>query len=293
MAALTANKTGLRMEYPRDDKGTMSRLVSATARTIYEDAAVCESFYTGRLGPIGAGTEFDAFCVYMGMSAQERVYAASSGRRHSVNTAGGVLRDLAVTGAASADDEGKPVYLSTDNYSDATLTWSFGALKIGYVEEYVSSGVAHVRTLTPDEARAEVVQPDGTLWVKLLEVTLSAESTGDVTGGTDLITFAGAGSITEFEWRTTTPTTDSDADATFNLEINTTNLTGGVVTLGDTSDSKALNGAGLAASRGAIVKASNITAANTFTAGQTLSVECAVSNAYSDGAGELWARFTR
>lgn len=83
-----------------------------------------------------------------------------------------------------------------------------------------------------------------------------------------------AGTITKVSAAVVTATTDIDADATINLEIGTTNLTGGVVTLSDANVTP----------KGAVIDGTAVTAANVFTAVDTISIEAVVTNAFSDGA---------
>ena len=290
MTALAANKTGLKF---KDISGTSRGATAAvpiydTADTVYANAAMSYNPFSGKYQPIGTGNFLE---VFAGISEQEVVYSASSSLEHPVNISGQVIESLAVNGATSADDRDKTVYLSTDNVADSTLTWTVGAVPIGRVYNYVSTGVCDVRLFTPDEAAiAAGLQADGTWIRKMLAVTLSGVSNGDVS--TDLVTFGGAGSITEFWWETTTATSDSDAATTLNAEINTTNLTGGVISLGDTGDAVTVDGAGLTQNYGATISSTKITAANAFTSGDTLSIEAASTTAYSDGAGDLYMRFS-
>lgn len=83
-----------------------------------------------------------------------------------------------------------------------------------------------------------------------------------------------AGTITKVSAAVVTATTDVDADATINLEIGTTNLTGGVVTLADNTVTP----------RGAVIDGTAVTANNVFTGTDTISIEAVVTNAFSDGA---------
>jgi hypothetical protein len=86
-----------------------------------------------------------------------------------------------------------------------------------------------------------------------------------------------AGTITAFRFITGTPVTTAAKLATFNIEIGTTNLTGGAIALTSA----------LATPLGAIVEASAITAANTFASGDTLSIEAASVTAFAEGTGVL------
>lgn len=105
-------------------------------------------------------------------------------------------------------------------------------------------------------------------------INLASVADGDVVTGYPL-TFAGT--ITQVEFRTTVVASTASKATTLNLEINTTNLTGGVVSL-TTANQNAVGG---------VVAGTAVTAANTFTAGQTLSVEASSTTAFVEGAGIL------
>lgn len=105
-------------------------------------------------------------------------------------------------------------------------------------------------------------------------VPLAGLTTGDVLTN---YTPGFAGTITKFSAAVITGTTDVDADATFNLEIGTTNVTGGVITISDAN----------VTTKGAVVDGTAITAANVFTGTDTISIETVVTNAFSDGVLEL------
>lgn len=293
MSALTDNVSNADFRWldarGGDNGATVSLPLWSSSGVVWQGAAMGWNIFTGKIAPLKtSGQDIQIFCGW----ATSQKEASPTATNWDVNVSGVQILNAAVAGLTSANYAGDTVYLSTDNYADFTLTWSAGAIAIGRVAAYVSSGVGHVQCFSFEESKALAFDADGNVTVKLLALTLSAESTGDVTGGTSLFTFGGGGAIVDFFAKVTTPTTDSNADATFNLEIGTTNLTGGVITIGDTSDAVGANQAGLSAVYGATVGATKITAANTFSATNTMSVECVVSNAYSDGAIELYAKFS-
>lgn len=101
-----------------------------------------------------------------------------------------------------------------------------------------------------------------------------------ITGAGDVVTTITpgyAGTITSVEWVTGRPVTTAAKAAALNLEIGTTNLTGGVVSL-TSANSTPL---------GAVVAGTAITAANAFTATDTISVEAASVTAFAEGDGFL------
>lgn len=97
----------------------------------------------------------------------------------------------------------------------------------------------------------------------------------NITTGDILTTYTPsfAGTITKVSVAVVEPTTDVDADATINLEIDTTDLTGGVVTIDDAN----------MATLGTVVDGTAITGNNVFTASDTISVEGVLTNAFDDG----------
>jgi len=102
----------------------------------------------------------------------------------------------------------------------------------------------------------------------------------NITGTMDVVTnyIAGfAGSITKFSFIVTTPVTTASKAATLNLEIGTTNLTGGVLSLTSANCTPL----------GAVVDATAITANNTFTSTDSISVEASSVTAFTEGAGVL------
>lgn len=87
------------------------------------------------------------------------------------------------------------------------------------------------------------------------------------------------GNITKIEGHIVIPTTDADADATLNLELNGVNVTGGILTLGDTGDA-----GGVACTPvGSRISGTAVSAAYSFTTGQLMDIESVVTNAFADG----------
>lgn len=112
-----------------------------------------------------------------------------------------------------------------------------------------------------------------------LTIPLTSLATGLSTSAIDLMTNITVGhkfKVLDFYFVTTVAGTGSGASQTFNLEIGTTNLTGGSlnVTLSSTD------------TIGKVTASSAITAANTGTASDTLSLEMAASGTvFTAGAG--------
>lgn len=101
-----------------------------------------------------------------------------------------------------------------------------------------------------------------------------------ITGAMDVVTTftpGFAGTIEKVQFIVTAVVTTADKLASLNLEIGTTNLTGGVVALTSAN----------CATLGATVAGSAITANNSFGASDTVSVEAASVTAFQEGAGIL------
>lgn len=107
-----------------------------------------------------------------------------------------------------------------------------------------------------------------------LPIVLSKLANGDI-----LTTWTPgfAGTIHKVSFAVTDPATTAAKAAALNLEIGTTNVTGGVVSLTSANCTPL----------GAVVDGTAITAANTFGASDTLSVEASGVTAFVEGAGVL------
>jgi len=116
---------------------------------------------------------------------------------------------------------------------------------------------------------AKVAKPDG----------LKADSTPPSTYKIVITEFIPgfAGKIEKMFWVQQLAVTTGGKDATLNLEIETTNVTNGVLSLTSAACTPL----------GKVVEATAITGANVFTAAEKISVEAAVSSAFSEGAGTL------
>jgi hypothetical protein len=86
-----------------------------------------------------------------------------------------------------------------------------------------------------------------------------------------------AGRVVAVAFVVTTPVTTAGKAATLNLEINTTNLTGGLLALTSAN----------ATPLGKVIAGTAITAGNQFEADDTISVEAASVTAFTEGAGVL------
>lgn len=101
-----------------------------------------------------------------------------------------------------------------------------------------------------------------------------------ITGAGDVLTTftpGFSGRIISLAFGVTTAVTTAAKAATLNMEIGTTDLTGGAVALTSANCTPL----------GAVVAGSAVTAANSFTATDTISVEAASVTAFAEGAGVL------
>lgn len=107
-----------------------------------------------------------------------------------------------------------------------------------------------------------------------------------ITGTQDVVTDfrpGFAGTIEDVSFVVNTPVTTAAKLASLNVEIGTTNLTGGVVALTSA----------LATPMGKTIQGSAITAANVITADSLISVEASGVTAFSEGSGTLYVRIRR
>ena len=108
----------------------------------------------------------------------------------------------------------------------------------------------------------------------------------NITGAGDVVTgvIPGfAGRVVRTEFVTGTPVTTGSKLATLNVEIGTTNVTGGEVALTSA----------LCTPLGARIAGTAVTAANTFLATDTISVEAASVTAFSEGSGFLLIHYVQ
>jgi len=113
------------------------------------------------------------------------------------------------------------------------------------------------------------------VYVLPVPITLAA-----ITGAGDVLTNYVVGhkfKVLGVSFAVSTPVTTIDKLATLNLEIGSTNVTGGEVALTSAN----------CATLGAVVAGAAVTAANTGTAADTLSIEAASVTAFAEGAGML------
>ena len=186
-----------------------------------------------------------------------------------VDQEGEVNEDVAVAGlAGTVADNGRLVYATDDGTFTLTPTILVGA--VGWIHRWRTAAVADVCFFTPREYEQRN-QP----LVVSLPITLA-----QITGAGDVLTTwtpGFAGRIVKAAFAVTTVVTTAAKAATLNLEIGTTNLTGGTIALTSANCTPL----------GAVVAAAAITAGNRFAASDTVSVEASSVTAFAEGAGVL------
>lgn len=275
-----------RMARRPDGPATAAMPIYATADTVYSGAILVKNRYTGLVAPAGAGggTAGDYF---VGFATQTRVYSASSSLYQPVEVEGGLGLSETVSGATTAAiSTGKFVYggASSDNETDYTLTRPANThVAVGYVEQWISSGVCNVRFFTPEESLAFLTSGRGQYWhtisanYPLANLASSAAVIGEA------VVLKGSGTIKTYRLVVNSATTDSNADGLFIAKIGSTAITGASITTGDTGDAAGVK----AAPDGAAIDAT-CTALNQFDDGDTLTAYANyATNAYSDGAVAL------
>jgi len=165
--------------------------------------------------------------------------------------------------------------------ASATIVPSTGEQAAAYVQTAYSTAVrtttAPVTDSTGGAAQAAMAAGVG---ISTIALPINLAS---ITGSADVLTAFTPGykfKILAATFAVTVPATTADKLATLNLEIGTTNVTGGEVALTSANCTPL----------GALVAGEAITAANTGSAAATISVESSAVTAFVEGAGVLYIR---
>jgi len=251
MTALSADKSVERYE------GDLISLVVKANTTIYKGSLVT-SDAAGYAIPAAntAGTFFMGVAAEHGTAGQTiRVY-----RKGIFNF---VAANMAIT------DIGSRVYVG----DSATVTKTVGnGIYVGKIMAVDSATSVWVSLESGEALSAIYVRSILTIPIKLAKL-----ANGDIV---TTYTPGFAGVIEKVSFVVTDPATTADKAATLNLEIGTTNLTGGVITLSSAAGGNALT-------LGKVVDGTAITAANVFGAADTISVEASSVTAFAEGEGAL------
>ena len=248
--------TTLAANTPRDREiGDIGSYPIIASDIIYDGAAVGDNG-SGYARPLVAGDPFLGFCY-----SQCDNSSGSAGAKYVDVWKRGAVK-LSVSGAVITD-VGRPVYATDDNAF--VLAGPTASTFIGRIVRFVSSGVV-------------IVEFDAqNLKEQLIDVSFGFKATAAATTGDWVTTwtpgFAGRVVKTYFVGEVV----GTAYAGSINLEIGTTNLTGGVITLTTTT--------GLA--KGSVAAGSAITADNSFTATDTLSVEITSNTTDAAGSGTI------
>lgn len=245
--ALTADK-------PRTyGAGEINDLPVKGSTKIYEGSPVGDS--SGYARNLASGDQFRGFAL------EQADNSSGSDGDITVRVRKRGLISLAVTSVA-VTDVGRPVYASDNDTFALAGVGSY----IGTVAAYVSSGVAIVAF---DADKPERVH---TMTVPCFAMTGIAN--GDFATNIPL-NFNGR--VKGFRWVQGVPVTTGSNLATINLEINTTNLTGGTIAMTSATCTPL----------GAVIEAAAITDGAGFKAGDTISIEASSVTAFVEGSGHF------
>lgn len=248
MTALSADKSVERYE------GDLISLVVKANTTIYKGSLVT-SDAAGYAIPAAntAGTFFMGVAAEHGTAGQTiRVY-----RKGIFNF---VAANMAIT------DIGSRVYVG----DSATVTTTVGnGIYVGKIMAVDSATSVWVSLESGEALSAIYVRSILTIPIKLAKL-----ANGDIV---TTFTPGFAGTIEKISFVVTDPATTADKAATLNMEIGTTNLTGGVLSLTTVA----------CGTLGKVTDATAITASNAFKDNDTISVEASSVTKFVEGEGAL------
>lgn len=253
MTALSANKL-----VQGKCEGSVVRYLMKASTTIYSGSMV--ALDSSGLAVPAADTV--GFKGVVGL-ATEKVVSASTGDYY-VRVQEGIFL---LTGSSLAQArQGELLYVG----DDATVVLSTGStnlIKAGMLVEYVGSSSAWVMLgIAVPKPRTHTIP----FFINLASITGAGDVLTNWTPGY-------AGRIRSTAWYTMVPVTTGSKAATLNLEINTTNVTGGEVALTSATCTP----------MGAVIAGAAVTAANTFDENDTFSIEAATVTAFAEGNGVL------
>jgi hypothetical protein len=243
-----------------------------------------------------AGTAGETFLGFATESVDAAAWTAAGATSGNISiqvyNGGQTVREIAVTGSGStgilaAADIGKTVFATDED----TLTVLGGNVPIGIVVPIATGDVilttggygAGKLPATTHYAGVQLfeptVSPNGVPF--LVQFPFAATSFADGDMVTDFPLGAAVGGsfvITGFYAVTTTTLTDGGKTTTLNLEIGTTNLTGGVLVLSVAAS----------AAIGTVTASTAITGNNAGTASSVVSVEASSTTGFTGGAATLY-----
>lgn len=250
MTALSADRQVERYE------GEIIALTVKTGTTIYKGSLVNVDS-TGYAVPAANA----ASVVFMGVAME----GGTAGQTIRVYRRG--IFKFAIPATATIADVGQRVYVS----DSATVTKTAGkGVYVGRIIQVDSTTSCWVDLEYGAPATGTVADRS----ILTIPVKLAKLANGDIV---TTFTPGFAGTIEKISFVVTDPATTADKAATLNMEIGTTNLTGGVLSLTTVA----------CGTLGKVTDATAITANNAFDKTDTISVEAADVTAFSEGEGAL------
>jgi len=233
------------------------RLVPVAASThIYQGALVCVNS-SGYAVPAANTANYR----FVGVAIHEVNNTGANGASSvSVRTAGEIT---IVSSGLTQADVGKPVYASDDQTVALATT---NAIYVGTISSYTSATAARI-WFDVDNTPAPTLL---TFYVNLASITAAGDVLTTYTPGF-------SGTIEKVSWYQMVPVTTPTKAASLNLEIGTTNLTGGVIALTSATCTP----------MGAVINGTAVTGGNTFDSDDTISIEAASVTAFTEGTGML------
>jgi len=226
---------------------------------IYRGALVCVDNTTGYANPAASTVNYR----FVGVADQEcdntLAGHVAGGKSVRVRLHGDIK---VVTAGAAITDTGRPVFVEDDQTVNC---YDPDGIYAGTVSEWISATSIRINYNTVNTSVPVVVT---------LPITLSKLANGDIVTNW---TPGFSGLIESIDFIVHDPATTAAKLSSLNLEIGTTNVTGGVVAL--TSDN--------CTPMGAKVAGTAITALNFFDADDTISLEAASTTAFVEGTGYL------
>lgn len=269
MAALTANLTTLK----KVDRGATEPFVIKSSQTMYVNG-LCGLDANGLLVPwddtaitqrfVGVLEGFTR-ALYDGAVVSAGLTTLTPPHRGIVRVNGVRLDDVDVTGVSSRASIGEPVYCTTDNDDDFTLTPTSFVKPVGRLCDYESASSMSVRLFTPEEYAAY-----GSIGHWVFNLPLATLANGDII---TTITPGFRGRFIKMYSTVTVAVSTGAKLATLNLEIHETNVTGGTLALTSANCD----------TLGKTVAAAAMTAAKAFTKAQTISLEAASVTTFAEG----------
>lgn len=276
MTALAAHKTDLNYP-PRAGRRTY---IAKNSQTIYnqslvgldanglvvpwDDTAITQRF-------LGVFNAFEP-ALYGGAVVTAGNTSATPKIRGSIDVSGRELHGVDVVGVTAQANVGEPVYCTSDNVTDLTLTPGAFTKPIGRLIDFRSTSDMDVELFTPAEYHAY-----GSMGCWSRFINLATLANGDTV--TDW-TPGFRGRVVKWWFETMVAVTTGAKAATLNLEVGSTNMTGGTIVLSGTYAHGVIQ-----------AQASAFTAGTAFGNTDTLAIEAASVTAFAEGNGTLHIQY--